>query len=211
MIVPLLAGPAMLWQQQADRPSEPHQADAILFEAMLQELARDSLGAPLRIDPRPLRDDPRLVTLHDIDVIPEYVDPAQGRAPLAVSMPEVVTSRREVIRRMRLPETDALRDAQCPGATLPPSEAVIARRQEWCPEVSFRSVIAATARDGGVYWPGNTDQRDRYAGRPVRSVRAIVRSISPRGSVESAADYVFERVGDRAWRLVETRVLLVVE
>jgi hypothetical protein len=87
---------------------------------------------------------------------------------------------------------------------------MVERKRSHCPAESLRAVLVALPRQGGAYWPQNFDERPKYDGRDVWSVRVIVKTLSPNGQVERSADYVFERVKD-AWVLLERRLVLIVE
>jgi hypothetical protein len=73
------------------------------------------------------------------------------------------------------------------------------------------TLAIALPREGGVYWPNNFDERTKYAGRLVWSVRVISRSVGPRASSEGSADYLFELRGGSEWVFLERRGLLIVD
>jgi len=187
-------------------------ADTTLFAAVVHFLEDDPTGAPLRVDPRPLRPDPALVTLHDVTVVPERVDPEVQARPFADVDAAVVARRSELIERLGRLETDALADARCPGVLVPPGPAVAERRRRHCPtEGSYRSAALALPRPGPPYWPGNVDERARYAGVDVVSVRVIIRHLSEAGSSERSMDYVFAFTSEDDVRYLKRTELLVVE
>jgi hypothetical protein len=187
-------------------------ADTTLFAAVVHFLEDDPSGAPLRVDPRPLRPDPRLVTLHDLTVVPELVDTVAQVRPFAEVDEAVVARRSELIERLGRLQTDAVVDARCPGVLLPTGTAVVERRRRHCPtEGSYRSAALALPRPGAPYWPGNVDERPRYEGVDVVSVRVIVRHLSAAGSVERSMDYVFAYTSEHDVRYLKRTDLLIVE
>lgn len=186
--------------------------DSKLFEAVLRHtLARSSAGG-VRVDPRPLRTDPSLATLHGLgEIVPDLVSPTAHHSPFADVEAEMVERRREVLAALGVDETDGLRYMACPGFMIPPSGEVARQRREHCPDSEYQIIMVALPRAGGVLLPPNTDERAKYADRPVSSVRVIRRTVGPRGSMETSADYVFERVDGDGWRLLEVRELMIVE
>ena len=185
-------------------------SDLELFEAVLRHMLADSIRPELRVDPRPLRDDPRLVSLHRVDVIPERWHPDAASAPLANASAELIDARIRVLTRLRIGHTDAIRDARCPGImTLSPQDDSL--KLAFCPRADHRSVIVGLARAGGPYWPGNIDERRKYGDTTAFSVRVIQRNVGPRGSVELSSDYVFIKIAGSQWQLSEWRPLLIVE
>src|ERR1043166_3827051 len=74
--------------------------DTALFESVLRVLLRDSSHGELRVDPRPLRNDARLVTLHGIDMIPDRVEPGLSRLVPGEASDSVARTRRDVMRRL---------------------------------------------------------------------------------------------------------------
>lgn len=197
-------------------------ADIQLFELLVRQLLGDTLQPTggvlghyqptIHVDPRPLSNDPRLVTLLSMgDVIPEYVDGSVSRSPLAQVPGAAIEARQGALRRLNLGETDGLVDAKCPGIMIPPTEDVIASRRQLCPAGSFTSVMIALPRLGGAYWPANLDERKKYGSTQTWSVRVIGRDLTPKGSVEQSRDYVFERLAPGKWKLLEAKRLLIVE
>lgn len=186
--------------------------DSALFEATIRQALDRVRNTELRVDPRPLKHDPGLVTLKGLEsVIPDRVAPEAHYAPLADSRDAVTQARRNLLIELGIAETDAFKDSRCPGAMIPPSPEVDERKRERCPSTRYNSVIIALPREGGSYWPGNVDERNKYANRSVYSVRIIETSLHPRGSVEESIDYVFERQADNQWKLLDIRPLLIVE
>lgn len=191
------------------------QRDSLLFRAAVASMMDSSevLGE-LRVDPRPLANDPRIVTLHLSGVLTDIATVGTGVPTAAWS--DTTTShdiqrRLEALRTLKVTRTDAIEDAKCPGVLIPPSPAIEERKRATCPSAPYRSVILSTPREGGAYWPNEVDERVKYQGRNVASLRLIVRSLSPHGSVESAWDFVFEWQSDGVPRLLEKRLLLILE
>jgi hypothetical protein len=185
--------------------------DAMLFAAVVRSLQREP-SFELRVDPRPLRVDPRLVTLRSFNVMPDRVDPDAQLNPLADGASGVLAARATFLRSVDLATTDALVDSRCPGVMLPVLPGSNPWRDNGCPSSgSYRSVLIATPRAGPAYWPGNVDHRAQFAGRHVYTVRVIERDMTPRGSVEESSDYVFERDARQRWVAIERVRLLLVE
>jgi hypothetical protein len=184
--------------------------DSALFAAVLRRITADTLVF-VTVDPRPLRPDPLLVTLHYFDVIPDRVDPEAQRNPFAPIDSALIRRRLNVLRSVGVPHADGLRDAGCPGIMLPRPPGSPRRASDACPaEGAYRSVVVAIPRRGGAYWPGNRDERAQYANREVYSVRVIERDLRPEGSVEVSSDYVFERgSGGVVVFLKQVRLLIV--
>lgn len=171
---------------------------------------RNDAGTEIRVDPRLMLPDPALVTLHDIDLIPERIQPRTS-TPFDTTSSIGLSRMRSILDSLNIRQIDVVRYARCPGVLIPSSPEIEEKRRSLCPSDAFISVAIARPRPGGPYWPGNVDRRDVYANRHVYSVRVISRHLSPKGSTESSADYVFERQVSSEWRLVETKRLLLVE
>jgi hypothetical protein len=180
-----------------------HEIDSALFAEVMRNLP-DTQLIPMRVDPRPLANDPRLVSLHDLSAL-EIGGPVS--TPFADTTE--VRQRRQTLRRLGLEETDALRDLGCPGALAPPSARIDSLRRARCPTRGYRSVAVALPRSGGPYWPNNVDERASYQDS-VYSMRVISRDMTPQGSAEHSSDFVFRRHADR-WRLVARKDLIIVE
>ena len=185
--------------------------DAMLFAAVVRHL-QGQWHTELRVDPRPLRVDPQLVTLHSFTVMPDRVDPDAHLNPLADAASGVLAARTAFLRSVDLATTDALADSRCPGVRSPVRPGSDPWRDSGCPPSgTYRSVLIATPRAGPAYWPNNIDQRPQFAGRHVYTVRVIERDMTPRGSVEASSDYVFERDARQRWVIIERVRLLLVE
>jgi hypothetical protein len=186
--------------------------DAPLFEAVLRQIQAAPYRSTVRVDPRPLKNDPALVTLHRIyEIIPERVSPGAHATLLADVGPDVLFARNDVLDKMELAQTDAWQDAKCHGVLVPPDPKAPNAKKPGCPQDDYLSVLVALPRTGGAYWPENFDERPKYRKRNVRTVRVIERSVGPDGSVEASADYVFEWGSGSAWRFIKRRALLIVE
>ena len=186
--------------------------DQALFEKVVARLSTDTQQPELRIDPRPLHNDPRLVSLRGVSkVVPDLVPSTTDSTPTTAIDGPVVRHRRDVLKRLGIPEADALSGLSCPGVTIPPSDSVDRWRARECPQTSYRVAMIAVARRGGVLWPGTVNELERYGTKVVYSVRVIETILSRQGSIERAMDYVFEDVGSRAWRFLERRELLIIE
>jgi hypothetical protein len=185
--------------------------DGLLFEAVLQLLIADSLHGPVRVDPRPLRPDPRLVTLHAADIIPDRIEPGLWRDPISEATAEV-RGREAILALLALERTDGLHQPACPGVLVPETAESEVLRRRWCPASPFRIAMVALPRQGGAYWPNNFDERGKYARQhaTIRSVRVIVREYSAEGLVEETTDFVFAIVGSGA-TLLERRSILTAE
>jgi hypothetical protein len=210
LCVAALAGCTLLAAHQRNAGSlVTASADTTLFSAVVRALQMDTT-LPIRVDPRMLAADPRIVSLWDVDRVSPQIPtpPEQAFAP-----DDAIARERNgrILAELRVPTTDAITDARCPGAMLVSTEEVIARRALLCPDPPYRSIVIGIPREGGPYWPGNIDERSRFSGRDVRSVRVIARHVSRKGSAEASYDYVFERDRHGRWQFVAVRSLLNVE
>lgn len=184
--------------------------DPELFALAVGVFRADTVGAPIRVDPRPLKPDPELVTLHNIDVMPERINPDAQAGLLPDSV--LTAQRRVTLVSMGIPMTDAIKDTQCPGGLLPPrTEQQRIRKEQLCPSTGYRSLILATPRKGAEYWPGNIDKRSEFGGANVVSIRAVQTSVGPGGSVQSSFDLVFERDAEDQWHFLRRTILFLVE
>ena len=186
--------------------------DATPFEAILRHTLARSTAGEIRVDPRPLRPDPSLATLHGLgEIIPDLISPTAHHVPLAHVEANVIERRQGILAALGIDEADGLHYVACPGFMIPPSDEVLRQRRERCPATEYEIIMLALPRAGGAHLPPNTDERAKDGDRPVQSVRVIRRKVGPRGSMETSADYVFERVESDAWRLLEIRELLIIE
>jgi hypothetical protein len=187
--------------------SQPYFPDHELFPLVVQML-RDSTAGELRVDPRPLKPDPSLVMLDArLDEIAPTAVTAPG-GPLLTTDSSFVKRRETILAGLRISITDALRNNECPGALAAPLPAIEKDKLENCPRIIFGGAIIAVPRPGGVFWPGNFDERADDKG-DVWSVRVIRQDIGPNGLIAVALDYVFVREG--TWRFIHIRHLFIIE
>ncbi len=197
--------------QTTPSPKPVDSLDVTLFAAVLHKIWLDSSRYDLRIDPRPLRNDPRLVTLRPMDVMADRVEPDLWRTPLAEDAAVETQARRALLQQLGVLEADGLKPQSCPGVLVPGTPEAQEQRRRYCPEKSYQIVMIALPRAGGSYWPNNVDERSKYAEHSIVSVRIIVSALSIAGSVEHSSDYVFAHRGSSGWQLLEVRSLLIVE
>ena len=191
----------------------PEAADSVLF-ARVARLLRDDTTTGTRhlvVDARPMRNDPRIVTLSTsiASVVPEFVSPDAHQDVLVLDEP-ARRRRTSILERLRVPEGDAFRYADCPGVLTPPVPGIVERKRQNCPNEPIDLVLIALPRKGGVYWPANFDERGKY-GESAYSVRVIVTSASSQGRLQVSTDYVFAMSSVGAWELREKKTLLIVE
>lgn len=182
--------------------------DMRLFASVIAELELEY--GEISVDPRPLKADPRIVTLTRFDLVPAHVSPSANTTPLADGdTAEIVKKRKSILDSMAIREIDIFASLKCPGKLVPPSDEVSQKREAFCPKSDLTSVIIALPRQGGVYWPENVDERATYP--DAWSMRLIVRSSSPLGSTQVSHDYVFtiSKKGDIV--LQEKRPLMILE
>jgi len=180
--------------------------DSLLYPQLISRLAKDH-SMPLKVDPRPLRNDPRIVSLHDVSVLGIH---SISDGTTFSETTAVLGARRQALHDLSISATDAIEDALCPGALAPPTESVQERKRLHCPGASYRSVVVSMPRRGGPHWPDQLDERNNYSDDAF-SVRVIIRYMTARGSAERSADYVFERNRRGRWMLLTVRRLLWVE
>lgn len=150
-------------------------SDVSAFAVVVKhELAR--LSGPIRVDPRPLRND------KDIIVVTEAV-----RAPATANE---MAARRFVIRSIGVAEGDATLPANCAGSETPSPDPALRRG---CPP-EHRNVIAV-----GLPLAGDvtTDSLPAALTAPRWSVRVIFAEIDPGGVAYFAIDYVLEERNGR--------------
>lgn len=184
--------------------------DQVVFESVVRHLLA-AWGSALRIDPRRLSADPGVVTLTSLHtVIPDRV--ASTSRPSAILRENGDLERRlEVLQSLDAPQGDILEYNRCPGVLVPPILGQDDPKPRWCPRTLRVTAIVSTPRSGGVYWPDNVDDRQRYAARSVYTARVIISDSSPAGSIEQSYDYVFECRTPVTCELLEVRPLLIVE
>jgi hypothetical protein len=183
--------------------------DSDLFRMVVSQLRAD--GTPLRVDPRVLRGDPSIVSLRNMASLAAALPESAQRVSAGfIEDTAFVRARRASLVSLDVPETNALADTACPGVMVEPGSRVDSLKTTHCPSSRFRNAVMAAPRQGGAFWPGRVDERQKFGARAVYSVRVISRSLGPQGSVESASDFVFEnRAG--VWSLLEVKDLLLIE
>lgn len=218
----------------ANLPSSHSQAtiaaDTSLFSAVVDEIAaRAHVAVPVRVDPRVVRHEVLALPADSVftragaesmtldPVALSRLVPVDIIAPTATSLakepPEVIRRRRNVLRQLGVQETDALVDALCPGALLPPTPEVEQRRAAACPKgKQYVSVILSQSRPGGAYWPGFIDERVSGRAKGQWTVRATERTMTAHGSSAAVYDYVAEPAPDgKGWRIVKAVQLLLTD
>jgi hypothetical protein len=194
-------------------------ADTALFAAVVRAIPALP-KVPVRVDPRVLRGRQELyrpearpagdlsITRAELDrLVPRDVFFPDSTALVPVDA-RMLRLRSAVLSARGIAETDALRDARCPGAGVEPG-----RDRSACPrEGQFTSAILAEPRPGGAYWPGVVDEREAGRGRGEWTVRVTERTMTPAGTSTGAADYVLVRDREtRRWRFVKRVLLLVLD
>jgi hypothetical protein len=175
--------------------------DSVSFAAVIRVMARGP-GQPIMVDPRPLKADPRIVSLLELpDVSPTDLPVIGSETSLLASRNEAVAIRSRVLSTLSVAEADVSRHRRCPGVLVPLDSAELQRKRELCPAEQSLIVVVALPRDGG---PGLSAVAAPDSGRSrLVSVRVIARSVGPKGAAESASDYVFERSVDGTLRFRE--------
>lgn len=184
--------------------------DSVAFTIVMRNLAKEKSVRPLRADPRALSGDPRIISLYSAAIIRHVVGAIAADAHIATGMDHITAMRRDILSELGIAEADAFLDARCPAVLPPPSPEADSLKALYCPKEPYRNAITAIVRQGGPYWPGMVDGRDEYAGQNAVTMRVIMRSLSPAGSVEHSADYVFVPNG-RSWKLAEVKELVIIE
>ena len=177
------------------------QADTALLRSVLRAMPRSAL--PVRVDPRLLVADPALVTVGPLaDMVAEVSGTPAPRSLFAPLDSASLRKLADVINAEGLQVTSFVDNHLCAVARF--------RKElrEGCGKESYQSIAIALPRDGGVHWPGNFDERTRYPGRSVVTVRVLSRDLLEDGSPGDASDFVFEKTSG-GWRLLERRLLLV--
>ena len=191
------------------RQYNPIEQDAALFEAVLRQLIAGSRSGALRVDPRPLRPNPEVLTLTKVyEVVPDRLS-AQAHQTLLADTSRTIAGRRAILHREGIPIADALIATGCPGALSVPTAEIERAWRERCPRTPQRTVIIALPRLGALPRKGET--ATTYPGREVYSIRVIEHSESPQGADQVTFDLIFERTSARKWVLLERRNLLFVE
>lgn len=165
--------------------------------ALFATLVREIYSGPedyLRVDPRPLQTDPTVMVARSQN--------------LAEVPPSVVQSRSEVLRRIGVPEVDAVNMPSCAGALVP---LEFRPPGQTCPSKPILVAILGLPRPGGAYAPGYVDEREEGAKQGYWSIRVIERSMDPKGSSTTISDYVVQLDDEKGWKLVKKHGLLAVD
>ena len=182
-------------------------ADTSLFAAAVRAIYDGPVEGFLRVDPRPLRADPKLVTLNSAlaRAVPDRV--TASSSPLAEVPAEVIRRRSEVLERLGVRQTDALDRPACAG--LVPWDRRPSIR-EGCPkEGQIKVAILGVPRPGGAYPPSSLDEREEGLRQGYWTVRVIEKLLGPQGATSTTSDFVFEENADgTGWRLVKRVGLL---
>jgi hypothetical protein len=167
--------------------------DTALFSTVVRAIYSGPAEDFLRVDPRPLKADPRAM--------------AARRDNLANVPAAVLESRSEVLRRLGVPIMDAINTPACAGTLVPPERKEV----HGCPTGrQIKVAIVGLPRFGGAYAGGSVDEREQGARQGHWSVRVIEHLMGPNGSSQTISDYVVQRGdGGRGWKLVKKRGLEV--
>ena len=163
----------------------------------------------IRVDSRLLISNPGIVSFHNVRA--DEVTLLDSMSDTFLLDTLIIEQMKASLSSIGISETNAVKDAQCPGIMVPPMPEVVERRKRLCPRETYVSVVLAMPRSGGAYWPNNLDERAKYSEADVWSVRAILRYVSPEGSIESSWDYVLEFTEEGGIRLLEKQPLLIIE
>jgi hypothetical protein len=168
-------------------------SDTALFSSVVRAIYSGPAEDFLRVDPRPLKADPRVM--------------AARRDNLADVPGAVLESRSAVLRRLGVPIMDAIDTPACAGALVPPE----GRDVQGCPrDRQIKVAIVGLPRFGGAYAGGSVDEREQGARQGHWLVRVIEHLMGPKGSSQTISDYVFKReLNGRGWTLVKKRGLEV--
>lgn len=169
---------------------------AAVVQAVRASRAHDS---PIRVDPRPLSNDPGVIEVNRLTVQDGPV--------------EIVAGRTRLLRRLGAVQANAEEDFRCsgrygtPAVPLPGAAPVpdsIRRRNDPCLALGrFLSVILGVPRPGGPYFPPRSiDER----GEGRLQGHWTVRMIQSDGGGFEVFDVVLSRQGG-AWQVVEKRSL----
>lgn len=182
-----------------------------LLTSVVRALQADSVSGALFVDPRPLRADPDLATLHRdfprlSGLLPQNVS-AEPFEPIASAE---LGARVSLLRSLGADTASVYRYAACPGLMQPPADSLAALRERDCPRTTLRIAAIAPARPGGARFPGR-EAGTEATSTEYRTVRAIIRQYGPNGQYETAVDFVFHRPGDGTWVLREKITVMWVE
>src|SRR5262245_56281763 len=82
----------------------PESQDLELLEMVVGQVRLVEGAKTIKVDPRPLRSNPALVTLHEIDLDPDVIEPGLWRYPFEENTDSVTDLRRALLKRMGIPE-----------------------------------------------------------------------------------------------------------
>lgn len=180
---------------------------AAVVRALSEQTQREK--SRLKVDPRPLRADPEIMTLnrHVLEVAP--LDPV-NQNPLAPAHGEILRRRVQVLNRLGAEQTDAFAGPRCPGVLVPPEMA----DRSGCPKERMRLAILGLPRPGGAYRhrQQSAEAQEEERAKGLWAVRVLSHALYPEGSNWVAADYVIQRdPSTRAWRVVDVVMLFIAE
>lgn len=175
---PMRAGVAMMFRE-----------DSALFATLIRDLEIRT-DRPLRVDPRPLVGDPRLLQ--------------PSASDLAEDSEAVLQARTSVLSRLHFPRTDATADLACGVGNMRVADPAVAA------DTATRSACRTKGRMSSAIatlsWSGAPARfREDAAGETgveFRTMRVFLISTDPRLGSYTAFDYVFSRTGSRPWRLL---------
>ncbi|HEY0810865.1 MAG TPA: hypothetical protein VGD49_11925 [Longimicrobiales bacterium] len=180
--------------------------DEALFSLVIEQFIAERHGQ-LRVDPRPLKPDPNLLTLEYsiAEIAPSRVT-AEGSALLKVDS-AFLQRRIRTLAKYGLRTGDALKRSGCPGHMVPPTPEVLQKKRELCPQGDpYTIAIFAVPRAGQ---DTTVEYEPREANLPAWSVRAIIQDEGSTGWTSYGVDYVFVR--ESRWRFLKEKVLFVIE
>jgi hypothetical protein len=171
--------------------------DAALFGAVVESL-RDFTGRPVRVDPRPLRGDSRVL------------EPSAG--DLAGDTAGILQARADVLTRMGIPRTDAVADLACAIGNMRVADPAVPADtlgRSACIEQGRISSVIATLSWDGVPARFHAKSLEGARGTQLRTMRVFQISTDPRLGSYTVYDYVFARSGEaHPWELLGREVVL---
>jgi hypothetical protein len=160
---------------------------------------------PLRVDPRPLRDTLLVSFKYRLVGIPDSVR-VQDSLVVHTSSDGFLKRRQRILEEAGVPETNVVRDAECPGYLLPSEPEVLASYARYCPTATFRSIGVGIPR----LVPASPTPSSMAERSDTLLVRVVRTELHPHGSVETGEDWVFIVTGSQL-RLLKRRTLSIVE
>jgi hypothetical protein len=168
--------------------------DVGIFEAVVNGIKAEAGGVPLKVDPRPLLDDPKIVEVH---------------REFYASVPERdVIARSTVLQRLGVGETSNPTQGDCASVSTPPPPPGMISTKANCPKAAFDVAAVALARTGGAYMPSAyipgspIDEREDGERRGQISVRVLFTQLDPAGASTRSYDFVMQR-GSAGWTIVK--------